>query len=53
MKCESCNAYTLETKCKCGGNTFTPKPQKYSFPDKYADYRRKAKKEELKKRGWL
>lgn len=36
----------MEEKCSvCGEKTIFPKPPKYSPEDKYAEYRRKAKKE--------
>ena len=44
LKCTSCNNYTLDEKCKCGETAITPRPPKFSVEDKYADYRRKAKK---------
>jgi len=42
-KCDSCGKYSLEEKCECGEATVTPHPMKFSFEDKYAQYRRKAK----------
>lgn len=37
----------MDQKCpKCGKTTIFPKPPKYSPEDKYAEYRRKAKKQE-------
>jgi len=52
FKCSSCNNYTLETSCpKCQKPTITPKPPKYSPEDKYGEYRRQIKREELKKQG--
>ncbi len=43
-KCIACGAYSLSQECrKCGGETRTPHPAKYSPEDKYAAYRRKAK----------
>lgn len=51
-KCSRCQAYTLEEKCpQCGAAAVMPRPPKFSINDKYADLRRKAKKEELIKEG--
>jgi len=39
-KCDNCKRYTLKDKCpKCGGNTSSVHPGKYSPDDKYARYR--------------
>lgn len=52
LKCPSCNRYTLEPTCsQCHNTTITPKPPKYSPEDKYGDYRRQIKREELKEQG--
>ena len=53
LKCQECSTYTLKEKCKCGGKAVTVKPPKYSPEDKYAGYRRKAKKQALEKEGIL
>jgi H/ACA ribonucleoprotein complex subunit 3 len=53
LRCADCGAYTLIEKCKCGGKAATVKPPKYSPDDKYASYRRKAKKHLLEKEGLL
>ena len=54
LKCSKCGEYTMKEVCpKCGAKALNPKPPKYSPEDKYADYRRKAKKEELTKKGLL
>jgi len=45
LKCPKCGKYTLKEFC-CE-KAITPAPAKYSPEDKYADYRRKAKKEML------
>jgi len=42
-KCSECGAYTLSEK-HCEKDTVTSRPPKFSFPDKYGKYRRKAKK---------
>ena len=34
----------MKDTCGCGGKVVNPKPVKYSPEDKYAEYRRKAKK---------
>jgi H/ACA ribonucleoprotein complex subunit 3 len=44
LKCDSCKKYLLSNICGCGGKCVNPKPPKYSVEDKYADYRRKAKR---------
>lgn len=43
-KCSNCGEYTLADK-HCNEETTTAKPPKFSFPDKYGEYRRKTKKE--------
>ena len=45
LKCEKCGKYTMNEICSCGGKALNPKPPKYSPEDKYAEYRRIAKKE--------
>ena len=54
-KCSSCEKYTLEEKCSCGGKAIFPRPPKFSLNDKYVGLRRKVRKEELEKKGlvWL
>ena len=42
-----------DTCPKCNAKTHLAKPPKYSLKDKYAEYRRKVKQEELKKKGLL
>ncbi|MEF8880590.1 MAG: nucleolar RNA-binding Nop10p family protein [Candidatus Nanohaloarchaea archaeon] len=44
MKCGSCGNFTLSEE-HCSGKTEKERPPKFSFPDKYGKYRRKAKKE--------
>ncbi|HHE36907.1 MAG TPA: ribosome biogenesis protein [Candidatus Woesearchaeota archaeon] len=46
LKCPKCSSYGLKEKCSCGGIRLRPKPPKYSPEDKYAEYRRKYKKEQ-------
>ncbi|MFC1753533.1 RNA-protein complex protein Nop10 [Thermoproteota archaeon] len=54
LKCKECSAYTLHDKCsKCGGESVSPIPAKYSPEDPYGEYRRKAKRELLEKAGLL
>jgi len=54
LKCENCRAYTLRDVCgKCKQAAVLSRPAKFSIDDKYADYRRKAKFNMLKNRGWL
>ncbi|MDE1826558.1 hypothetical protein DYY67_1465 [Candidatus Nitrosotalea sp. TS] len=39
-KCTNCKRYTLKDECpKCGSNTASVHPGKYSPDDKYARYR--------------
>ena len=53
LKCTVCGKYTLNETCSCGGKALSPKPPKYSPEDPYAKYRRIAKKEEWKEKGYL
>jgi len=49
-KCSKCESYTLEEKCPlCSSDTIRPRPPKFSLADKYASYRRKAKKNMMNK----
>ena len=41
-KCSKCGAFTLKER-HCGVETLSAHPPKFSFADKYAFYRRKAK----------
>ncbi|MFB6193094.1 MAG: nucleolar RNA-binding Nop10p family protein [Candidatus Nanohaloarchaea archaeon] len=43
-KCPECNSYTLKEK-HCGTETEAARPPKFSFPDKYGEYRREMKKQ--------
>ncbi len=52
LKCQQCEAYTMNENCKCGGKAITTKPARYS-PEKYAKYRQEARKEDLKSKGLL
>ncbi len=45
LKCTTCKSYGLEEKCTCGSKRERVTPAKYSPEDKYAEYRRQAKKE--------
>tara|TARA_Y100000034_G_scaffold3294_3_gene3974 strand:+ start:1721 stop:1900 length:180 start_codon:yes stop_codon:yes gene_type:complete len=52
LKCTKCEEYSLDKTCsKCGSTCVEVKPPKYSPEDKYEEHRRKAKKEELVKKG--
>jgi len=54
MKCSTCGQYTMDDTCKaCKIRTVQPRPPKYSPEDKYSEYRRRAKKEQLKDEGLL
>ncbi|MBW2969518.1 RNA-protein complex protein Nop10 [Candidatus Woesearchaeota archaeon] len=52
LKCQKCENFTMNETCRCGEEAITTKPPRYS-PDKYAKYRRQARKEELQKKGLL
>ena len=45
MKCVVCNSYTMKDE-HCSQKTIQTKPAKYSPDDKWAEWRRKAKKEQ-------
>ena len=45
LKCVKCSSYGINSKCDCGAPRRLCKPPKYSPEDKYAKYRRQAKKE--------
>ncbi|PIN76681.1 ribosome biogenesis protein [Candidatus Woesearchaeota archaeon CG10_big_fil_rev_8_21_14_0_10_36_11] len=50
--CSVCKLYTIRDTCPtCGIKTILPKPPKFSPEDKYGNYRRKVKREELCKKG--
>lgn len=53
LRCTKCRHYTINETCSCGGKAVNVKPPKYSPEDKYGEYRRKVKREELEKRGLL
>ncbi len=45
-KCGECNTYTMKGHCpQCDAETSDPEPPKFSYPDKYGEYRRKTKQE--------
>ncbi len=44
LRCQACGQYTLDAVHRCGGHAVSPKPAKYSPEDRYAKYRRIAKK---------
>lgn len=45
-KCNECGSYTLHDS-HCSSKTEDARPAKFSYPDKYGKYRRKAKKGEV------
>ncbi len=52
MYCPHCDVYTLELRCpRCGRQTVSAHPPKFSPEDKYGEYRRKAKI--MEKKGML
>jgi H/ACA ribonucleoprotein complex subunit 3 len=54
LKCPECGTYTIREKCpKCGSAPMQQIPAKYSPEDAYGKYRREAKKEQLKEKGWI
>ncbi len=54
LYCKKDDLFTLQEKCpKCGEITITTQPPKYSVDDKYASYRREAKKLARKEAGLL
>ena len=48
LKCPNCDKYTMKDVCDCKTKTVQIKPAKFSPQDPYGEYRRKAKKEEMK-----
>lgn len=41
-KCPTCKTYTFREKCpKCGSDTISSQPPRFSPEDKYGKYRRK------------
>lgn len=44
LKCPECKSYGISEECSCGSKRIEPKPPKYSSEDKYAKYRREAKR---------
>ena len=53
LRCRRCRAYSMEEKCRCGGEAITTRPPKYTPKDKYAKYRRIAKRNGLEKEGLI
>jgi len=53
LKCSRCGEYTMKEDCDCGGRAVSVRPAKFSLEDPYGNYRRKAKKEILKKEGLI
>lgn len=53
FQCGKCGVYTMKEDCGCGGKALNPKPPKYSPDDRFADYRRKAKRGMLVEAGLL
>jgi len=52
--CPSCKRYTLKENCpSCGEETIFRVPPKFSPEDKYAKYRREARRKLLKEVGLL
>lgn len=49
LKCQVCDEYSMQAE-HCGKKTNSPKPMRYS-PGRFAEHRRKARKEELKEKG--
>ncbi len=53
LKCTGCGKYTMKESCICGSKALSPKPPKFSPEDKYGEYRRKVKHDELVSKGLL
>jgi len=53
LKCNKCDGYTMKEVCVCEEKAVSPKPAKYSPEDKYASYRRQAKKKSMEDKGLL
>lgn len=51
LKCQKCDEYTMQ-ETHCGKKALSSKPMRYS-PGKFAEHRRKARKEELERKGLL
>jgi len=51
LQCKDCGTYTMKEKCSCGGTAVLIIPPKFSPEDKYASYRRKAKKKDWEEKG--
>jgi len=52
LKCQQCGEYTMKQVCACKGEAVTTRPPRYS-PGRYAEYRKKARREELINKGLL
>ncbi|MBI4150647.1 ribosome biogenesis protein [Candidatus Woesearchaeota archaeon] len=54
LYCKKDDLFTLKETCPtCGETTITTQPPKYSVDDKYASYRREAKRPARKEAGLL
>jgi len=53
LKCTTCGRYSLKALCSCGAPNVVPRPAKFSPEDAYGKYRRQAKHDMLKERGFL
>ncbi len=53
LRCPDCGAYTIKDECGCGGKAVSVKPPKFSPEDKYAELRRKVKRDGLVEKGLL
>lgn len=51
LRCIACNVYTMKETHDCGTKSVIPGPAKWSPEDKYGAYRRKAKREEMERKG--
>ena len=52
-KCHGCGKYTMKETCTCGSGTIVAKHVKYTPADRLAPYRRKAKADEYRERGFI
>ena len=50
--CKKCRVYTLKETCRlCGEPTVSPHPPRFSPQDPYGEYRRRLKREIMRREG--
>jgi len=52
LKCEKCGKFTMNEICGCKNKALNTRPPRYS-PNKFAKYRKEARKTSLKEKGLL